>query len=427
MKVAYLVSQYPAPSHTFIRREVAALRRRGVDLDIFSVRTPPPEEVMSDVDQADREETTYLLPAGPFTVLGNNLRMFARAPGAYLGALAFSLRHRHRGARELLYAFFYFLEGMLLADHLRRRGVGHLHNHFANAGSHVALVAARYLRIPVSLTLHGLCDFDARAEPLLGEKIRASAFIACATQYGVAQAMRSSEPAQWRKLSVVRCGVELDKLPRPRPRDAAGRAGRVRIICVGRLSREKGHLGLVEAFALARRRGLDAELVLVGDGPDRAAMQSRIVAAGVGSHVKLLGRLPEERTLEEIARSDILVLASFMEGLPVVLMEAMALGVPVIAPVVAGIPELVEHDETGLLFTVGDWGQLADRMRTLGADAALRARLAAAGRRRVEEQFDVTTAVTPLLEHLTGSAAAPTPPLSAPVRQSRGRVRPAAR
>ena len=415
VKIAYLVSQYPAPSHTFVRREIAALRERGVKIDIFSVRPPPPEEVMSDVDRADCEETTYLLPAGALAVLGNNLRMFLRAPAAYIGALAFSLRHRNRGARALLYAFFYFFEGMLLADQLRRRGVEHLHNHFANAASHVALVATRYLGIRLSLTLHGLCDFDFPNGPLLGRKIRESAFIACATQYGVAQAMRLSHPAQWGKLFVARCGVELEKLPMPR--HARAGAGPLRIICVGRLAPEKGQLGLVEAFALARRRGLDAELVLVGDGPDRAAVMARVVAAGVGPHVKLLGRQPEERALEETGRSDILVLASFMEGLPVVLMEAMALGVPVIAPDVAGIPELVEHGHTGLLFTAGDWEQLAERMRSLGADQPLRARLAAAGRRRIEERFDMAHAVAPLLERFAGAAPAAALPRTAAARR----------
>lgn len=412
MKVAYLVSQYPAPSHTFIRREIAALRRRGVELEIFSVRPPRAEDVMGEVDRADRNETTYLLPAGPLAVLGNNLRMFLRAPAAYLRAFTFALGHRNPGVRELLYALFYFLEGMLLAEHLQRRGVEHLHNHFANAAAHVALVATRYLGIRLSLTLHGTCDFDFPAGPLLPQKIRASTFVACASQFGAAQAMRLTEPAQWSKLCVVRCGVELDKLP-PRARDT-GAAGPVRIVCVGRLAPEKGQLGLVEAFALARRRGLDAELVLVGDGPDRAAVEARIAAAGVAAHVRLLGQQPEARTLEETARSDLLVLASFMEGLPVVLMEAMALGVPVVAPVVAGIPELVEHGETGLLFNAGDWDQLAERMRTLGTDAALRARLAAAGRRRVEEQFDVALAVAPLVERLTGPA--PSAALSLPVQ-----------
>jgi colanic acid/amylovoran biosynthesis glycosyltransferase len=423
VKIAYLVSQYPAPSHTFVRREIAALRKRGVKIDVFSVRPPRPEEVMSDVDRADCAETTYLLPASAFTVLGNNLRMFLRAPLAYIGALTFSLRHRNRGVRNLLYAIFYFLEGMLLAEHLRQRGVGHLHNHFANAGAHVALVATRYLGIRLSLTLHGLCDFDFPAGPLLGDKIRESTFVACATQYGVAQAMRLSHPSQWAKLFVVRCGVELDKLPPRKPPEA----GPIRIICVGRLAPEKGQLGLIDAFAMARQRGLDAELVLLGDGPDRAAVMARVVAVGAGPYVKLLGRQPEDRALEETSRSDVLVLASFMEGLPVVLMEAMALGVPVIAPDVAGIPELVEHGESGLLFTAGDWEQLAEHMCALGADTPLRARLASSARHRIEEQFDMADAVAPLFERLVGPAPAATQPRPARATRPRAPARPAAR
>lgn len=427
MRIAYLVSQYPAPSHTFVRREIAALRKRGVTIDIFSVRPPAPEEVMSDVDRADCAETTYLLPASAFTVLGNNLRMFLRAPLAYLQALTFSLRHRNRGLRALLYAIFYFLEGMLLAEHLRQRGVGHLHNHFANAGAHVALVATRYLGIRLSLTLHGLCDFDFPAGPLLGDKIRESTFVACATQYGVAQAMRLSHPAQWAKLFVARCGVELDKLPLRQPTPARGGGGPIRIICVGRLAPEKGQLGLIDAFAKARSHGLDAELVLLGDGPDRAAVMARVVAVGMGPYVKLLGRQPEDRALEEIGRSDVLVLASFMEGLPVVLMEAMALGVPVIAPDVAGIPELVENGESGLLFTAGDWDQLAERMCSLGNDQALRARLATAARRRIEAQFDIADAVIPLLERLVGPSPAAEQPRRARATRPRAPARPAAR
>ncbi|MEJ5990518.1 glycosyltransferase [Ramlibacter sp. PS3R-8] len=426
VKIAYLVSQYPAPSHTFVRREIAALRKRGMQIDVFSVRPPRPEEVMSDVDRADCAETTYLLPAGAFTVLGNNLRMFLRAPLAYSAALTFSLRHRNRGVRALLYALFYFLEGMLLAEHLHRRGVGHLHNHFANAAAHAALVATRYLGIRLSLTLHGLCDFEFPAGPLLGDKIRESTFVACATQYGVAQAMRLSHPAQWNKLLVVRCGVELDKLPPRQPRDASG-GGPIRIICVGRLAPEKGQLGLIDAFAMARSRGLDAELVLLGDGPDRAAVMARVVAVGMGPHVKLLGRQPEGRALEEIGRSDVLVLASFMEGLPVVLMEAMALGVPVVAPDVAGIPELVRPGESGLLFTAGDWAQLAERMCALGNDPALRAQLAAAARHRIEEEFDMADAVLPLFQRLAGPPPAAAPPRRAHATRPGARARPAAR
>lgn len=406
MRVAYLVSQYPAPSHTFIRREIAALRKKGAEIHIFSVRSPSPEEVMSDLDRSDLDETGYLLPVTLGKVFANQLRMLVRRPGRYLSALRSSLRHRNPGARALLYSAFYFAEGMLLAERLQEKEVEHLHNHFANSASNAALVASRYLDISLSLTLHGLCDFDFPAGPLLAEKVAASTFIACATQYGLAQAMRLCSPSDWYKLTVVRCGVELDKLGAPRVRDP-GSTAPLRIICVGRLSPEKGQLGLIESFAAATRRGLDAELVLVGDGPDRDRVEACVQTTGMQSRVHFLGRLPEARTLEEISKSDVLVVASFMEGLPVVLMEALAMQVPVIAPTIAGIPELVEDGAVGRTFFAGDWHQLADRMLELGSDPAMRARFGAEGRKRIEAAFDVERAVRPLLERFTAAAEAP--------------------
>ncbi len=362
---------------------------------------------MSDLDWRDRDETCYLLPARPAKVLLNNLKQFMRRPGRYLAALWLSLSHRNPGARSLLYALFYFMEGMLLAEHIEARGIQHLHNHFANAASHPAMVAAQYLGIGLSLTLHGLCDFDYPAGPLLGRKIEASSFVVCATQYGVAQAMRLAAPADWDKLSVVRCGIDLDKLPPRTPRNRQAHQRKLRLICVGRLAPEKGQLGLIQAFAQAVRGGLDADLVLVGDGPERRAVEERIRAEGLEGCVSLLGMLPEPRTLEEISTSDVLVLASFMEGLPVVLMEALGMEVPVIAPVVAGIPELVVHGETGLQFAAGDWHQLAERMLEIARDPGLRAQLGRAGRRRIEESFDVNRAVRPLLELFALSAPEP--------------------
>jgi glycosyltransferase involved in cell wall biosynthesis len=175
----------------------------------------------------------------------------------------------------------------------------------------------------------------------------------------------------------------------------------MRIICVGRLSPEKGQLGLLDAFGHACERGLEASLVLVGDGPDRKRVEDRILRNGLKDRVTMLGRLPEARTLEEIAQADVLVLASFMEGLPVVLMEALALGVPVIAPAIAGIPELIAHGRTGLLFDAGDWGQLSERLVEISRDRAMRVRMAEAGRGQVEDMFSIARAVQPLFDHLT--------------------------
>lgn len=400
MRVAYLVSQYPAPSHTFIRREVQALRDQGVEIHMFSIRPPANVEVMSDVDRRDKDETFYVLPPRVGLTVRANAKMLFKNPKRYFGALKASFNHRNPGLRNFVHSGFYFLEGMILAEEIERRGVEHLHGHFANASSHAALAAVKYTGIGWSLSLHGLNDFDYPGGTLLGDKIKNATFVACVTEYGRAQAMRLSDPSEWDKVIVARCGIQLDKLPQGH---RAGDGGRLRMICVARLSPEKGLLGLLEAFSEAKGKGLDAELVFVGDGPDRPLIEEKVAALSLGDDVIFKGRLPEAKTLEEISRSDVLLLASFMEGLPVVLMEALALRVPVIAPCITGIPELVVHGETGLLFSAGNWSQLADRMLQMAADAEARQRMAEAGRRRVQEEFDVSRAVQPLLARFNPS------------------------
>jgi len=393
MRVAYLVSQYPAPSHTFIRREVDALRRHGIDVQTFSVRRPKPEERQSEVDAREYEQTWYVLPAGPGIVVAH-LGALVRHPIRYLGTLREAIRHRVPGLRALIWSLFYFAEAIALASELHRRGIHHVHNHFANAGGNVGYLATRYLAIDWSLTLHGISEFDYPSGLLLPDKIRAAQWVACVSHFGRAQAMRSVEPEHWDKLFIARCGVELSSMPK-RPQKIEG--SRLRIVTVGRLSPEKGQSGLLRAFRKVVDTGADAELRLVGDGPGERALRAQVKELGLDDRVHLAGRLPEQGALEEIAAADVFVLSSFMEGLPVVLMEALALGVPVVAPTVAGIPELVEAGESGLLFSPGDWHGLAVRLERLLIDPSLRDRLAAEGGRRVEAAFDIERAIEPLL------------------------------
>lgn len=396
MKIAYLISQYPAPSHTFIRREIQELRRQGLDIDTFSIHRPKDGEVLSDVDRQCVASTWYVLPKSFFRILCNNVAMFFRRPRAYLRTLVQTLRHRQAGAKSLLWSFFYFLEAMLLAEQLEARQVRHLHNHFANPAANVGLAVSRYLGITWSLSLHGLSDFESQMTRLLPKKVAAASFVACATQYGRAQTMRLTPPTQWRKPFVCRCGLEPDKFEhRSRPN---GDSPRLKILCVARLSPEKGHVGLIQAFAMATRQGMDAELLLIGGGVDEARIRAAVKEARLESRVRLLGIQPEEVVIETMLQCDFFVLASFMEGLPMVLMEALALQLPTIAPMITGIPELIEHRRTGLLFTVGDWSELAEQMQELARDANLRAQLAEAGRARVIEQFNIENAVAPLYQ-----------------------------
>jgi len=396
MRIGYLVSLYPAPSHTFIRREITALRAQGLAIDTFSLRAPTEAERKGAEDRRAFEDTFYLLPMPPARLVRSHLEALASSPLAYARTFGAALKHRVPGVKALGLAVAHFAEAMVLARELDRRGITHLHNHFANSGANVGYLASRYLGLPWSLTLHGISETDYPAGNLLGAKLEAADFAACVSHFGRAQALRLLDPRHWHKLFIVRCALDLRTLPAREPRalDAP-----VRAICVGRLSAEKGHIGLLQAFAKARARGAQhSELVLVGDGPERQRIEDAIAELGLGSCVHLRGRLPENETLREVAQSDVLVLASFMEGLPVVLMEGMALGLPVIAPRVAGVPELVEENTHGLLFAPAAWDELADRLTRLLSDGELRQRLARDGRAKVEREFEITRAVLPLLE-----------------------------
>jgi colanic acid/amylovoran biosynthesis glycosyltransferase len=410
MRIAYLVSQYPAPTHTFIRREVHALRKRGVDVVTFGVRPPAQHERLSSVDQAEWERTFYLLPASLGALARAHLMLFTR-PLRYFRTLKRAMDHRVPGAKAVLWAFFYFTEALILARELERRSIARLHNHFANAGAIVGYLATSFLGIPFSLTLHGMSEFEYPGGFLLRGKIEAADFVACVSHFGRAQAFKATRAKDWPKMHIVRCGVELSGLsPAPKLPDPKQP---VRIVCVGRLSPEKGQIGLLEAFADALARGTRAELRLVGDGPERADVEARIRHLQLEAHCKLVGWKAEREVLEEIQKADILVMASFMEGLPVVLMEALGLAVPVIAPCVAGIPELVRDGETGLLFSPGHWLELTECLQMLCDDALLRERLGARGREVVAEEFDVDRAIEPLVQHFSGRAV-DAPPIHRP-------------
>lgn len=396
--IAYLTSEYPALSHTFIRREIAALRAHGLDIRPFSVRP-------GRIDWG--EAVPSILGQGKARVVGCALRALVGNPAAAIRSLALAQRHREKGLRGWLWSLFHWLEALCLTTMLRGTGAERVHSHFANSGATVGLIAAHHLRIPWSLTLHGISETDPPAGALLADKIRCADFVACASWFMRAQGMRLVEPEHWGKMHIVRCGVSLpgesDDAPRPTVRH---------FITVGRVSAEKGYPGLVEAFGQVKAHVPDATMTVIGDGHLRAEFEAQLERSGLTGSVTVLGGQPEERTLAEIARADAFVLPSLMEGLPVVLMEAMACGKPVVAATVAGIPELVRDGETGLLFRPGDWSHLASQMLRLTADEALAVRVGEAGRARVGEEFTIERAVLPLLSLFSapgGTAEQPKP------------------
>lgn len=404
MKVAYLVSEYPARSHTFIRREIAELRKRGVEIHIFSVRSTSPESLLTETDRAAFEETWKILPVSVPRLLSDHLAACIAAPGKYLSTLRRAWHHRLPGSREALWSLFYFSEAIRLARELERRDLKHLHVHFANAGATVGFLAATFAGISWSMNLHGACDFEFPAGPLLGEKLRSVRFANCSSHFVRAQALRTIPAEHWQKLFVSRCGIELNTMPELAKREADDDQ-QLRIISVGRLSSEKGQLGLIKAFSRARELGMQAELVLVGDGPDRALVEAEIAAHDLQECCHLRGNLAEQDCLAEIAQGDILALPSLMEGVPLVLMEAMVLNVPVIAPRIAGIPELVEDGVSGVLYDPADWEGMAQALANLASDAEKRKNMIVAAQQKVLAEFVIHKAVDPLCEALASATA----------------------
>lgn len=396
--LAYLVSQYPAVSHTFIRREVAALRRRGIDVATFSIRAPSDADVAGDADRIEADRTYIVLKQSLVALLRSHAWGLISRPARYFHTLRLALRHRPPGLRAFWLALAHFGESILLSHELHRRSIRHLHTHFANSGATVGLLSTRFLRLTWSFVIHGPSETDFPAGYLLGEKIKAADMVICAHWFGCSQGMRLVPPEYWGKFEVVRCGLNRAELPTP----AAVIQEERTIVCVGRLAPDKGQAGLLEAFVDIHQRFPDARLKLIGGGPDRERLAALAHDLGLAGVVRFLGPLPEAATLMEIASSEIMVLPSFWEGLPVVLMEAMALGVPVITSRIAGVPELIEDGANGLLFTPGKWSELTECLGRMMGDGELRQKLATAGRERIFPEFDVDTSASQLEKCFAG-------------------------
>jgi colanic acid/amylovoran biosynthesis glycosyltransferase len=353
-RIAYLVNQYPKASHSFIRREILALESRGFEVQRIALRGW--EDALADAeDREERRRTRYVLQDRPFALLVEVLATFVRAPARFLAALGLALRMAWHAERPLPYHLAYLAEACRVAAWLRESGAVHLHAHFGTNSAEVAMLAHALGGPAYSFTVHGPEEFDAPRCLGLAEKARRSAFVVAISTYGRSQLYRWIERAHWSKIQVVHCGLEAsfhDVAPTPLPEVP-------RLVCVGRLCEQKGQLLLLEAAARLAGKGIAFEIVLAGDGELRAELESLAAELGVSNRIRITGWISSAQVREEILAARALVLPSLAEGLPVVLMEAMALRRPVLTTYVAGIPELVRHGENGWLVPSGDVDELA--------------------------------------------------------------------
>jgi colanic acid/amylovoran biosynthesis glycosyltransferase len=404
VRVAYLCSLYPAVSHTFIIREVEALRALGAEIATFSIHRAGPEHLLDGPAREAFASTFAILPARWAKLLASHLKLALAAPHAYLSTFALALRLAPRGLRGLLWQAFYFAEAVVLFEQCRKREIRHIHAHIANVAADVALLAAN-LGTAIdgehpwswSFTMHGPTEFFDVAHFRLAQKLERARFVICISDFARSQLIALGNTNAWEKLHVVHCGVPLERFTRGDEPPASGDATSSRaaiptasvptILYVGRLVPEKGQAVLLRALALLLERGRRVRATLVGEGPQRSVLEALGEQLGLAGQLEFTGALGQDEIHALYETASVFCLPSFAEGIPCVLMEAMAMELPVISTFVAGIPELVDDGYNGLLVAPGRVDQLARVLEWLLADPALCRRLGTAAREKVIEEF----------------------------------------
>jgi colanic acid/amylovoran biosynthesis glycosyltransferase len=401
MNIAYLMPTYPMPSQTFIRREVAALEAQGATVHRFAARRFE-GELADAADRAEQEQTCHLLDSGAGGLARALVAEVVKRPGRWLAAFAAAVRLGRRSERGLIWYSIYLAEACLLRHRLVDCGASHLHVHFGTNAASVALLCRLLGGPPYSVTIHGPEEFDAPRQLALREKVYHAAFIVAISQFTRSQLCRWAASEDWHKIHVIRCGLDESFMPRaltPVPE-------RPRLVNVGRLSEQKGQLLLIEAAARLRAQDLNFELVIVGDGPLRAELERLIDQHELRGWVWITGFLDNQAVRRELEAARVLVMPSFAEGLPVVIMEALALGRPVITTYIAGIPELVEPGRTGWLVAAGAVEPLVAAMAAaLTADTAKRDAMGQAGATRVASQHNIVVEVKKLADLIANPVA----------------------
>ncbi len=385
VRVGYVLSEYPKVSHTFIRREILALEAEGISVERFAIRAST-DSLPDPVDRNEAKRTRYVLGVGALAILTALMIAFCRSPARFFQAFILATRLGLRSERPLPVHWVYLMEAAVIARWVRELRVDHLHAHFGSNPAEVAMLAGVLSGASYSFTAHGTVETDNAVAIGIAEKVARAAFVVAVSHYGRAQLLRWAGVGDWPKVRVVRCGLGADFLDLPSVSRPDGR----RFLAVGRISAEKGHLILLDAVRLLKERHIDVELVIAGDGPLRTEVEGRIAGAGLSDRVSITGWVSSSEVGELLRTSRALVLPSFAEGLPVVLMESFAMGRPVVATWVAGIPELVRGGSSGWLVPPGDVERLADAIADCVSrpDDAVMA-MGLVGRSTVRELHDV--------------------------------------
>lgn len=398
LPIAYLTSEYPALSHTFVLREIAALRELGHEVLTCSIRTTSGPHIAGEAEAKEARATFYVLaaakkPARLLAAIGYGVTR----PGKLFSALRLAFKTSAPGPKALLWQMFYVVEALVLAKHLSEKNVSHLHVHFANAGCSVSMLASELSGIPFSFTLHGPSIFFEPYRWRIDEKIARAKFVACISNFCRSQGMIFADQDHWPKMKIVHCGVVPDRYLK------ADRKPEQRLVFVGRLAAVKGVAVLLRAMVEVKTRFPNVHLTLIGDGDERPALEALARELELEETVVFAGARTQAQVAETLSQSDVFVLPSFAEGVPVVLMEAMASELPVVATRIAGISELVEDGTAGFLVPPGSEAELVAAITRLLENPETCRSFALAGRAKVEAEFDILKEAGKISAEITSS------------------------
>jgi glycosyltransferase involved in cell wall biosynthesis len=405
-KVAYLTHTYPVYSQTFSIDEVAGMRERGVSLTVFSIKMPQ-ASLVTDALRPEFERTSFVRPVPVVRLLRANLSVAVRQPISYARTALSCIRANAVNVLQSLKGVFHFLQAVELGERLVAQQYECLHVQFADTAATYAAVVHCLYKLPFSVAVHAHDIFEHRfTDRLIAFRLADAAWIRVISKFNL-DYLQERAGIGAERIEVVRCGIDLSKLRRSGPREQGSRA---LIVSVGRLVPYKGHDILVRACRQLKDWGFDPVCKVVGDGTERKMLSDLIEELDLTDNVELVGVLPHDEICQMLEAATVFALAcrraddGAMDGIPVALMEAMAMELPVVTTAISGIPELVEHGHTGLIAAADDAMDLAQRIRDVITDSALAEHLGRNAREKVEAEFNQTTIATVLADRICLSA-----------------------
>jgi len=411
MKIGYFTNQYPKVSHSFIRREILALEKMGTSISRYALKSDRNELI----DQNDIEEykkTKYILSTSKLNIIKVCILRFIKNPLLWINAFLLTNKMGYKSERGLFRHYIYFLEACILSEWVEKDNIQHLHAHFGTNSASISLLTSKLSEVPYSFTVHGPEEFDKPNFISLPEKIKNAAFVVAISSFGKSQLFRLVHNEYWEKIKVVHCGLEASFYENNGQKyqnnndnnDKNDNNDNTKIICIGRLCEQKGQVLLLDALNIVKKRNIDFNIKLIGDGEMRPEIENKIDQYKLANNVTITGWMNSVQIKHEIQKSQFTVLPSFAEGLPVVIMESMSLEKPVISTYIAGIPELIENDVNGWMVPAGDTEQLADTIqKVLSKDSNTLKEIGIKAREKVIKRHNIDIEAKKLQSHFLSS------------------------